>query len=233
MSGVAALALVGLVVGWSYNAQLKEESRKAVEARGAADIQRGRAEAEFSRAKTYLYFNQIALAAHAWQLGSVANAERYLEECPPELRGWEWEFFKRSCHPEMMTLRGHRGEVWGVAYSPDGRLIASVSLDRTLRIWDASLGGLIRDVPLSGMGWSVAFNRDGKRVATLSADPGRPGRLTIWDVETGREIRSHAGIYGHCPGSPSARTAPGSPSAAGSRPTRGSTSGSRRPEATP
>ena len=40
----------------------------------------------------------------------------------------------------MLTLPGHEGMVYSVAYSPNGQHIASGSVDKTVRVWDAETG---------------------------------------------------------------------------------------------
>ena len=80
----------------------------------------------------------------------------------------------------LNTLEGHTGDVWGVAFSPEGTL-ASGSADGTIRLWDATgqslntLEGHADDVR------SVAFSPDGT-LASGSAD----GTIRLWDVATGQ-----------------------------------------------
>jgi WD40 repeat protein len=53
----------------------------------------------------------------------------------------------------QQTLRGHTGEVVSVAYSPDGLQIISGSIDKTVRVWDATFG--VRTLTLNGSKYLV------------------------------------------------------------------------------
>ena len=70
-----------------------------------------------------------------------------------------------------MTLRGHSSFVRGVAFSPDGKRIATASADQTAKVWDAESGKeLLTLRGHSSAVYGVAFSPDGKRLATASAD---------------------------------------------------------------
>jgi WD40 repeat protein len=99
-----------------------------------------------------------------------------------------------------LTLRGHTDRVWSVAYSPDGRRLATGSEDGTVRLWDQETGrqvGLLRSPELHVH--SLAFSPDGSRLAGVSFPhrvDSRPG-LTVWSVATGKPSLSLP-VGDHC-----------------------------------
>src|SRR6266540_1950005 len=85
------------------------------------------------------------------------------------------------------------GIVYSVAFSPDGKTLASGSGDNTIRLWDVGAGRLIRS--LAGHGGavrSVAFSPDGKMIASASEDK----TIKLWQVSTGKYIRLFNGHTG-------------------------------------
>jgi WD40 repeat protein len=88
----------------------------------------------------------------------------------------------------------HATDIRGLAFSPDGKVIASGSGRGTIRLWDAETGRELKVLPAHGSGIAgLAFSPDGKTLASASYD--RTARL--WDVAGGQAIRTfngHAGI---------------------------------------
>jgi RNA polymerase sigma factor (sigma-70 family) len=100
------------------------------------------------------------------------------------------------------TLEGHRNFVTSVAYSPDGKTLASAGVNRTIKLWDVATGrekatfarhSDAHPVPYSTDLKAVVFSPDGKLLASGSADK----TIQLCDVDTGKVL---AILRGHTDG---------------------------------
>jgi len=86
---------------------------------------------------------------------------------------------------QSVSMTGHSDTVWTVAFSPDSRLIASGSADRTICVWNVQTGE--QTVVLRGhlnLVRSVTFSPNGQCIASCSYDK----TVRVWNFETGQQI---------------------------------------------
>ena len=84
----------------------------------------------------------------------------------------------------LTSLEGHTGDVYSVAWSPNGKTLASGSGDRTVKLWDVATGKLLASLRgHTGAVYTVAWSPDGKTLASGSDDR----TVKLWDAAVGKE----------------------------------------------
>jgi serine/threonine protein kinase len=177
VTAVAALAISTVLIGFEQSRTREQFNR--------AEANLGEATERAERLRREDYVNRVNIALREIQDdGNIALAERLLDGCPADLRGWEWDYVERQAHLDVFTYRGHVRSLSSSTKRPAGARpggpawfdapsvrCAAISPDGT---WAAS-----------GTGPPYNLARDYHR-----------SEIRLWDIRTGRERRVHDGLSG-------------------------------------
>jgi WD40 repeat protein/serine/threonine protein kinase len=143
------------------------------------------------------YLQSIALAGRELGAGNVGHAEELLDGCPERLRSWEWHFLKRQRYGNPPPLK-HPDTVVRVAFSPDGRQIASVCMDGTPEVRDARTGRVLHTLerhPVlvrGALARGLAYSPDSRYLALAGHD----GVVRVWEATSGQLLHTFKGHKG-------------------------------------
>lgn len=175
----------------------KQSTRTEIDQEQAA---RRKAEANYRGAEEQIrllelrtYDVQLARVREAWRRnpGLALTLLDDADRCPPRLRDFTWGYFHSRAQNDRATLIGHTGRVNAVAWSPDGKQIASCGQDGFVKLWDAGSGKEIASLVAHGGGAAaLAFSERGELLATAGAD----GTIKLWDVASRKIV---ATFFGH------------------------------------
>jgi WD40 repeat protein/serine/threonine protein kinase len=216
VSGMAAAALVGLIVGlvgalWGRSVA-EERQRDASEQRDRAernerDARRNEAEAEHSAKKfaaerdevtrlkdvlaDRLYVSDMQRAKLNWDGGNVALvrdlvAAHRFGSDGRDRRGWEWYYLDRLANRTSRVLPFDTSRVRRLVFSPTGDRLAALGTGGQIRIFDVADRREVRTIQGPDP-FSATFTPDGTQLVLPLSKPKGRGLLEVWDLAAGRQ----------------------------------------------
>ena len=126
----SALLLVLIAVALGSTLAAIHLNRTTNEARQNAEL----AKAQMEKARFNQYVAQMNFVQREYEANNIAHVRELLAAQVPEgdetdLRNFEWHYWQRMVHRELLILKGHTGLVRCASFSPDGKRLASASDD--------------------------------------------------------------------------------------------------------
>jgi WD40 repeat protein len=167
------LALVAGASGWMAEVQRREvDTQKQM-----AELQRRQVLVSLSEQQTASGNTTEGVRLALQALGEESSGDRrYVPQAEAALYAALYQ------HRAEQILQDHRGVVWSVGFSPNGRHLVTAGEDGTARVWDAATGA--GHVSLAGHGGAIrsaVFSSNGERIVTASDD----GEARVWITASG------------------------------------------------
>lgn len=157
LAALAAVTSVGTgLVTWKWlealRANQQAETNHRNELNALADLAEQRVadevlrrQAEDVRRRDYAAL--VTRAGEAWRSGDARRCQELLNQCPPDLRGWEHDFLRERLQAGQTIIRADRYAVYHVAFHPNGTMLASggsqirdVAQTSKIHLWDPATG---------------------------------------------------------------------------------------------
>lgn len=160
--------------------QAKKAEKSADEARTAQE----REAQQRQQAEREAYVARIGLAAAKIEENAFQRARELLDDCPPELRDWEWGRLMYLCQQHVREIDNQQ-PIETVAISPDERHFVTGGWDGVIRIWETDTGELQSMISTEGQYvFAAAFSPDGRYLAVGTNHS--PDYLQVFDIQTGQ-----------------------------------------------
>jgi len=91
----------------------------------------------------------------------------------------------------VATLAGHKNGAVAVAFSHDGKLLATSGRDCFIRVWDRASGSVNAEIPTKDTAFSLAFSADDRLLASTQGD----GSISLWDPKGGSRLATLVSLY--------------------------------------
>ena len=156
-----------------------------------AEGERVRAREESRRARLHQYVADINLAYRSLQDGDLGRARQLLADHSnpgdkEDFRGWEWNYlWGQSRADTAFELGEHPDAIRCVAFSPDGRMLASADMAGTVKTWDIRSRSALQTLQERGYVHELVFLSE-KVLVTAN----QSGTVTLYDANSGRILRT-------------------------------------------
>jgi WD40 repeat protein len=126
----------------------------------------------------------VAYSPNGKLIASAGGGNPYWQsQGPDSVKPGDVIIWDTATGERMRTLQGHQHIIWRLAFSPDGRQLATTSFDGTARLWDVASGKELTRRTMAKGAYGVAFSPDG----ALFALGGGDGEIHVWEVGSGRQ----------------------------------------------